>query len=577
MFSAVLRRYLDILEFLESAVPRIKQYSFNLRLLRSGRSADNVFGPSFAPGEARELEQRPWVGIEGASVYIGQIYSNPPGWTDFLRVHSPDLPEGLFASGAGAVIFIPSAGRVIAICFGHVHIALNDDAFVRQFGLKVVLNAVSREQLRSLDTATPDAVTVQKRVQTSKDSDLQAFGVDMYRDLARVAAGTPKDKEFAQFVAGKDALKILTKDQPDDMQELCDRVLSMYLRDDYKTDFSWVDRMQVVDEKDLVLTLDEKLFEALSRMRAGENADLHMSPPEIVDYTEGNQLHYNGFGGNGAKFESLSIEDYVAELERCEFEGEVIELKQKHYIAAKKDNEEKFNQKWKVYDCFIFETSLGAGPLQKYYVLFAGSWYRVDEDFKTEVDEAYDAIEKVEIVGATTCLNERELIAELAGSRNDLLMLDQQKINPRGVRYGNLEPCDFFSENREFIHLKDGHSSGSISHLWFQGVVSAEAFVSDHDFKVKLRRIVKTESDKKACGIAFENFLPTAAQKPVRTDYKVVYGIMRKPYIDGTLGLPFFSKVSLQAAVKRLEEFGIPVAIELIQKPASDAELADDE
>lgn len=556
---------------------RDKHYQFNLRLLRPGRTANTAFGPSFSPGEPRELEKRPWDGIEGASLYVGQIYSNPPSWADFIRTQSPDLPADLFTSGAGAVLFVPSGGRILALCFGHVHIALNDDAFVRQFGLKVTLNSVSREHLRSLDTATPDAVTVQKRVQTSRDSDLQAFGVDMYRDLARVAAGTPKNKDFAQFIAGKDALKIISKDKPDELQALCDRVLEMYLRDEYKTDFSWIDRMQLVSEKDVITQLDAKLFDALAKLRAGESADLHMSPPEIVDYTEGNQLHYNGFGSNGTDFQSLSIDDYISELNRCQFEGEVLEVKEKHYISAKKNDDEKFDQKWKIYDCFIFETSLGDDDNARHYVLFAGSWYCVDRDFKAEVDEAFDALEKVNIVGATLCLNERELIENLVSTRNDLLKLDQEKINPKGVRYGNLEPCDFFSAEREFIHLKDGHSSGSISHLWSQGVVSAEAFISDHDFKVKLRRIVKRESDKKASGIAFEELLPTAAQKPVRTDFKVVYGIMRKPYKDGTLGLPFFSKVSLQAAVRRLEEFGIPVAVELIEKPASDGDAAEDE
>ena len=44
-----------------------------------------------------------------------------------------------------------------------------------------------------------------------------------------------------------------------------------------------------------------------------------MAPPEIVNYTEGSQLHYNGFGSHGTNFHSLSIEDYVAELERCGF------------------------------------------------------------------------------------------------------------------------------------------------------------------------------------------------------------------------------------------------------------------
>jgi hypothetical protein len=52
---------------------------------------------------------------------------------------------------------------------------------------------------------------------------------------------------------------------------------------------------------------------------------------------------------------------------------------------------------------------------------------------------------------------------------------------------------------------------------------------------------------------------------------------MRQPYSGGSLGLPFFSKVSLQAAVERIRQFGIPVAIELIEKPSSDGQVADND
>ena len=298
----------------------------------------------------------------------------------------------------------------------------------------------------------------------------------------------------------------------------------------------------------------------------GNHADLHMSPPEIVDYTEGNQLHYNGFGSQGNNFRSLSIADYVSELNERQFRGDMMELKKKHYISAKKTNGERFSEKWKIFDCFIYETTLQPGANVEQFVLFSGNWYEVEEDFKKEVEDAYEAIQKVMIVGHTSCRNERELIEYLLNERPELLKLDQEKINPKGVKYANLEPCDFFSRNREFIHLKDGHSSGPISHLWAQGVVSAEAFVSDHDFKVKLRRKVKTISDQKEGNFKFENLLPTARQKLERGKYKVVYGIMRKPYNDEELGIPFFSKVSLQAAVRRIDELGILVAIELICK-----------
>jgi uncharacterized protein (TIGR04141 family) len=541
-----------------------KTRTLNVRLLREGYAVEDAFSASFSPNAERALERRPWTGVDGASLFIGQIYSNAPGWRSFLEAGSPDLPAGIFTSGAGAVLFIPVASRVAAICFGHVHLALNDDAFERQFGLKVTLNSVPRGQLRTLDLATPDAVTFQKRIQASRDSDLQEFGVDMLRDLARVAGGTPADKVFAHFVAGKDSLSITCEVEAGTIQAKCTEILSTYKLTVYRQEFAWVDNMRRVSEKDLIANLDEALFTALQELRAGNTSDLHMAPPEIVDYTEGSELHYNGFGSHGTNFYSLSIEDYVAELNRCAFAGDVAEIKESHTIKAKGDDEEEFSEKWRVYNCFVFETTVGTGKTQQHFVLFAGSWYRVEKQFKDRVEAFFEDIPKANIIGATECRNEQELIADLESRRLDLLKMDQEFVTPSGVKYANLEVCDFFSRDKKFIHLKDGHSSGPISHLWAQGVVSADAFVTDAGFRKRLRAKVRS------LGGGFEALLPKSAEKVTRDSYGVVYGVMRKPYADGTLGLPFFSKVSLQAAAERIAQFGIPLSIELIAKPASD-------
>jgi uncharacterized protein (TIGR04141 family) len=93
--------------------------------------------------------------------------------------------------------------------------------------------------------------------------------------------------------------------------------------------------------------------------------------------------------------------------------------------------------------------------------------------------------------------------------------------------------------------------------------VSAEAFVGDGGFRKKLRAVVRAEKK------GFEVLLPKAGDRVIRENYTIVYGIMRQPYADKTLGLPFFSKVSLQVAVERLRRLGFEVAIELIEKPAS--------
>jgi uncharacterized protein (TIGR04141 family) len=353
--------------------------------------------------------------------------------------------------------------------------------------------------------------------------------------------------------------------EADTLQDKCAEILTTYKKNTYRTEFAWVDNMRTVVEKDLIEQLDGRLFHALTALRSGKGSDLHMAPPEIVNYTEGSELHYNGFGSHGVAFYSLSIDDYVAELKRCSFDGDMEEVKEKHRIKAKGDDDEEFSEKWRVYNCFVFETSIGTGAQQQHFVLFAGNWYRVEKQFKARIEAFFDSIPKVSIVGPTTCLNEQTLIANIEQNRPDLLKLDRTKINPAGVKYANLEPCDFFSNKKQFIHLKDGHSSGSISHLWSQGVVSAEAFLTDPDFRKKLRAKVRS------LGGGFEAHLPKSNEKVVRDDFSVVYGIMRKPYADGSIGLPFFSKVSLQAAAERIAQFGIPLAIELIEKPASDS------
>lgn len=542
-----------------------KVRTLSIRLLREEFDIAEAFKDEYSPGTGRvQLGRSDWPLVEGGELFVGQLFTSRPSWLGFLEEQAGPQPENLIASGAGGVLFLPTDDRIFAICFGHIHFALNDEAFERQFGLKVTLNSVPRDGLRTLDLATPDAVTFQKRVQASKDSDVQDFGVDVLRDLARVAGGTPSDASFARFAAGRDTLSITCKLTSETLADKCEQVLAVYRSDTYKQRFPWIDNMQVVRIKETLAILDGHLFEAINSLRAGDESELHMAPPEIVDYEEGCLLHYNGFGSSGTDFHSLSIEDYVAELNRCEFDGTIDDICERHYIKAKAPDAEVFKEQWRVYHCFTFETNLRADGEDRSYVLFAGHWYSVDRNFKRQVEARFQAIPRVDIIGPTECRNERELIANLVEHREDLLCLDQVKINPQGVRYANIEPCDFLSSDKQFIHLKDGHSSGPISHLWSQGVVSAEALVSDADFRKKLRSVVRGRRSEAV------RLLPAINGRVVRADYTVVYGVMRKPYKNGELDLPFFSKVSLQAAVDRIDQLDIPVALEIIAKPANE-------
>jgi len=174
-------------------------------------------------------------------------------------------------------------------------------------------------------------------------------------------------------------------------------------------------------------------------------------------------------------------------------------------------------------------------------------------------------VAKKPFVASTKTTSEREFIAELDGNKN-LLNLDQVKLSPEGAPGANLEPCDFLSKAKQFIHLKDGHSSAPISHLWNQGVVSAESFVRDEKFRIDLRREVK-KWQTKVRKSGFDALLPDGRSKPVPSEFAVVFGVMRDRYRkSGEVSLPFFSKVSLRAVADRIQLMGFPVEVHLVEK-----------
>lgn len=157
---------------------KIPTVSLALRLLRQGITIEAALK------EDHGLEA---VDSSVGTLLIGQGDANPPGWTGFIAHYNPDVRARLRSQSCSAVLFVEvdvdGNKRIFAVCFGQGHHALDDDAIQRGFGLRVVLNSVSRSQLRTLDSASLDTTVMQRRVQASRDSDLSAFDLDANRNL----------------------------------------------------------------------------------------------------------------------------------------------------------------------------------------------------------------------------------------------------------------------------------------------------------------------------------------------------------------------------------------------------------
>lgn len=483
-----------------------------------------------------------------------------------LTTYEPDL----WSQSSSAVLAVPVEDqtghpRLFALCFGGGHFLIDPAKIERNFGLKVVLNTVSRRNLRSLDSATLDATVFQRRTQASRNSDLSGFGIDVQRDLLRVAAGSPRNQAFAKFVAGRDSLTITCAIQPGQLQAKLAQCLQAFEDNQYRQDYEWIDNVQIVTDAEEIGQLDELLDQEIASLRAGEQSDLHMCPPEIVDYIEGQDIAYYGRGFSREKnwYSQIDILEYIAELNEIDFNEAFGVIKADHYVHMHEDEETRSKPKWKVYDCFVFECQLH----QHSYVLYAGTWYRISQAYKNRVEALFQSLVRPPLLVRSGAKNEQELITEL-NQRADLLIMDKTKVNPRGVNNGNLEVCDFFSLQRQLIHLKDGHSSSSISHLWMQAVTSCDALMSDATFRNGVRRQARRRQGEIPVKAGFEQLLPPGRQGRVDTTaYTVIYGILRRRNRrTATLDLPFFSKVSLQAPASLLAKYGYGVEMHLIEK-----------
>ena len=537
----------------------------SLRLLRNGHTVEQSL---------REDHSLSEVDSQNGRLFIEQSVAIRPTWFNFIREFSSNAIPNLENKSCSALLFLEvtpdeknAKPRTFSLAFGGGHHSLKPEAFERNFGLLVTLNSVARNNLRNLDVATLDATSFQKRIQASRNADLTGFGIDVESDLLRLAGGIPTDTTFANTLAGKDALTFTAKTSPSELTDKCKIALKLFNSDEYKKDFDFIDYIVPVRNKDEIFALDELAFAELKNLLTGHSSDLHLALPEIVNPNEGYEIGYFGLGlkqGGKTAYAEIVINDYIQEL-KAGHPDEITDmaaLKTSHEIRVIKDGQGNKKERQRLYDCFVYEVE-DAGNT---YVLFSGEWYCIDKDFHTDVENSFKKIVSTKpIISSTKSKNERALIAEL-DLNPDLLNLDQTKASPAGAKGANLEPCDFLSRQKEFIHLKDGHASAPISHLWNQGVVSAESFVRDATFRNSLRsHVVKRQ--KKTGKQNFQSILPDGRSKPVPNDYTVVFGIMRSAYKkSGTLGLPFFSKVSLRPIAQRIELMGFKVEVHLIQK-----------
>lgn len=474
-------------------------------------------------------------------IYIKDQQQNAPWWLGFLREGAPNIGNLLNANTAAA-LFIRTDQRIFAITFGYGRNILSIGSFERDFGLRVALNLIDPDTLRSVDARTFEELTVMTRSQTSRAAGLENFRISQAQDILKAVTGKPRDAGIGCRVTGADPLKLTYAPLLNELGLKCNQLFSAFQSDAYKERFGFIDQLRIERDPVKRVQLDASVIQ---RINDRDYGSIHLAPPEIVDLQDIETFYYEGLSSDG--YEDLDVEDF-----RNLLGDEPVEMAKirKGRIGAQYRGAAEPHFRWSVYDCIVAEMREG----EKLFVLSGGVWYQVDGDFAERISrEVEQRVGDDGILPNAQNGEEEGTYNNRAAAEKGYHLLDRKLIVPTGARTA-IEFCDLLCDNKKLLHLKRKTRSSTLSHLFSQGVISAEIFLRDAGFRGELANLLRTDGMDGAADL-----IPQGTVTP--SEWEIVYGVIGGDVSSWPRSLPFFSQLNFRLAADHLNSLGYAVSL----------------
>ena len=501
-------------------------------------------------------------GLNGR-LFVVQGYSAPPRWSSFLDAGFTEDVDVNNVAAPGALLVLRGVWKkkdvFFAFSFGVGRFILKDTAYVRNFGLRVALNAIFEgdtgadtfdpSRLRSVTARRPRANSLRIQGQASRAGAIEDFDVELDRDLLNGLTGSPiSETKWGVRISGSNALHVSLPIELKDLAALCKQMCAAHDGADYKARFSWIDDVSRVDDPILRDTLANHLVDLL---KSETFDDLHLALPEIVDWPR--VQHFTLPHDRKVKHPELRLEDYVS---RLKYKGTLAELTpqslQTQTIVVL-DGDEREAYRWSVWRCLSGEFVYGKTT----YIIDDADFFAVDVDYMNTLNnylKAHVPESKLKLPPAVVGVVEGDYNADAATAAN-LLSLDKRTVTA-GRAASAVEVCDLLSTSKQLVHVKRKLGSSTLSHLFSQGLVSAELLLNNAEFRSgaskRIKEAVAERTSEHTPLDADVEFFDTSGLDA--SEYEVVFAVIadwkKKTLVER---LPFFSKVNLRRTAQDLE------------------------
>lgn len=473
----------------------------------------------------------------GTTLYYKSNPASNPKWIDSFFAGGIANTDPFKTKSISAVILYDvevrqGYNRIFAITFGYGKNLLNNGVVEERFGLITTLNIVNYDQLRSVDVNSLESVPLNNRIQSSALAGIGNFNVDVDKDMLKSVTGKSTITGLDGTLSGADSLSISTDKTYDDIVDFLKTCFAKFESTNYQAYFDWVDQIKAIKDSTLISALDNEL---ISQINLVNPSNLWVSIPEILDWNRTDLF----------KVESDTLYDDIDIIKlKTELNTPITlhELKSKKLSAV--DELGNRYKSWMLYKCIYADVNFN----NKQYLLNEGKWFELADNFVQQVNDYYNSsIASTIVLPDYQDREEKDYNIRIENSNNaEFFLMDRKTIMIGG---NPIEFCDIYSKHNQIVHVKKYSSSAVLSHLFFQGLVSAESF-----FDMQFRIDVNTKLSR--------GFSVPAGNTINAGDYEVVFVIARDGAVLNRLpDMPFFSKVAFRNASKRLKMYGYKVSI----------------
>lgn len=475
--------------------------------------------------------------------WIQNNKKSKPKWLKFLSPAFSFSNTLMINQSNSFILGISVCNRVFAVTFGYAFSALNRENIETDFGLRVTLNAVNPDELDTVDARTIDLKTKQTKTHLNMGSNFSEFGLQTNIDWLKSVRGFTNIDQFMGKIQGSDSIRINWKDNISSLNKLCEKLLELYQSTNYKESFGFIDHLCKISKDDpLIKDLKKEVLLMISRE---ERESIAVAYPEIPQ-PKTSKYRIIGEAKDRARSEVEEIDmdafyDYILSYRNAN--DDQLPKFEKTYVYELDDDGNYSSDRKSLWSYIVAQINYDS----RTYILSLGEFFKIDNDYVNELREKIAKIEDIsdflDLPEWTKGLKEGTYNLYLSQNRKWLL-LDRKMFSFKN-NFNKIECADILTDSQDFIHVKSMTSSATMSHLFAQGLVSADLLRRVTEYKTELAEKFKDEY-----GFEYNDGRG-----------RVVYAIgtdKEGPIADS---LFFFSMVHLAQAVDRLKSMNWPVAI----------------